>query len=856
MRLFISYCHKDERYIEKFIKVLAPITGDDKLISDVWYDRNIKTGEEFWDKIDEHLANRDVICLFLSIDYLASASCKKEIHKALERRNRENILVIPVVLKPCGWIDESDELSSILAVPKDAKPISSFENEDEAWMDVYRQIKLAIEQYVKIREISINTDFSDFLNDATTFTKANPNKNILKLDDIFVYPDLDKIEKDGECSRISSKYLIDHFDKENRFVIVGEDQSGKTSLLKKYIKELVYRNYYPIYVKDPAEILQGDFEYRIYSLFKKQYISEVELSELNRDKIIAIVDDFHKAKNKAKVLEQLLRFKNFIVVVDDIYTLDTQNNVFSDFQRYEIKQLKPSQRNELVRKWLTASDTYNNKEIASNDELQKIDEAYNLIEATLGRILGKGIMPAYAYFILTMLVVNEGYDKPLDEKITSQGHCYQALIVLFLKKQGVSNAQMDSYINFLTELAVKIYYNHGLALTSLQFDDFVEEYKTNYNFTDSLRMMLEKLDASNIMTKNTLGNYEFNYPYIYYFFAGRFFAQVWEDIDDPNHDNVKKEIETILLNLHKTSNAYIAVFIAHHTKNTALLQRIKDVAKDIYAKYQPASFDSKSLSVFSSVENKFSTPSLPAQNAATQNRQMELERKDKVELQSDSEQNEMDEELDEEDEITKELRRSIKTVEVIGSIIKNRAGSLRNDQLESLFEDAMDVQLRLVTNFLNIVKNIVESDEGLNFLEKKIKETHPEYDDTQLGYRANMLFWSMNLCFLFSVVKKLAFSIGSSTIAKVAKNVCDRRNTPASFMLKHTIFMWFKKNIDITELQKMDKSIDNKTAKDTMLWLISDYCRMHVIGYKETSKLIQLGLKKQLFLPSPNKETK
>ena len=62
-------------------------------------------------------------------------------------------------------------------------------------------------------------------------------------------------------------------------------------------------------------------------------------------------------------------------------------------------------------------------------------------------------------------------------------------------------------------------------------------------------------------------------------------------------------------------------------------------------------------------------------------------------------------------------------------------------------------------------------------------------------------------------------------------------------------------NLISNELQKMDKILDNKTAKNIMLWLITDYCRVHTIGYKETSQLAQLGIRRQILLPSPDKET-
>ena len=168
----------------------------------------------------------------------------------------------------------------------------------------------------------------------------------------------------------------------------------------------------------------------------------------------------------------------------------------------------------------------------------------------------------------------------------------------------------------------------------------------------------------------------------------------------------------------------------------------------------------------------------------------------------------------------------------------------------------MDVQLRHVSNFLELVKSITESEEGTKFLEERIKEAHPEVNEDELPTRANMLFWAMNFCFIFSVIKKTAFSLGSASVVRVAKSVCERRNTPASFLLKHTILMWFKKNVVIDELQKMDKILDNRTAKNAMLWLISDYCRVHVIDYKDASKLQSLGIKKQVLLPSPEKEKK
>lgn len=114
MKVFISYCHKDHDYVSRLIDQLSPITGKDKLISDIWYDRNITAGDDFWDRINEHLDNRDVICLLISPDYIASKSCKEELSRSLKRRDDDGILVIPIILRPCAWLDIDKKLSSIL----------------------------------------------------------------------------------------------------------------------------------------------------------------------------------------------------------------------------------------------------------------------------------------------------------------------------------------------------------------------------------------------------------------------------------------------------------------------------------------------------------------------------------------------------------------------------------------------------------------------------------------------------------------------------------------------------------------------------------------------------------------------
>lgn len=91
----------------------------------------------------------------------------------------------------------------------------------------------------------------------------------MKLDDIFMYPELSFFdsEKDKQIKCLSED-LIKNFTEGDRLVIIGDDQSGKTSLLKKYIIILKEKNFIPVYIFDKERGLQGNFDNRIAKIFK------------------------------------------------------------------------------------------------------------------------------------------------------------------------------------------------------------------------------------------------------------------------------------------------------------------------------------------------------------------------------------------------------------------------------------------------------------------------------------------------------------------------------------------------------------------------------------------------------------
>jgi hypothetical protein len=97
-----------------------------------------------WDQeILSQLHKADVILLLVSANFLASDySYSKEVTIALERMRSESTVVIPIILSPVDWTIAP--FASMQALPENAKPVSTWDSQDEAWAQVAKGIRTAV----------------------------------------------------------------------------------------------------------------------------------------------------------------------------------------------------------------------------------------------------------------------------------------------------------------------------------------------------------------------------------------------------------------------------------------------------------------------------------------------------------------------------------------------------------------------------------------------------------------------------------------------------------------------------------------------------------------------------------------
>jgi hypothetical protein len=140
VEVFFSYSQRDEKLRDKLALHLAMLQRQGVIKS--WHDRKIGAGSEWAKAIDDKLNSAKIILLLISDHFLASDYCYDiEMHRAIERHDAGEALVVPIILKPVDW--RGAPFGQLQAFPKDAKPVTKWSNRDEAFLNIAQGIREA-----------------------------------------------------------------------------------------------------------------------------------------------------------------------------------------------------------------------------------------------------------------------------------------------------------------------------------------------------------------------------------------------------------------------------------------------------------------------------------------------------------------------------------------------------------------------------------------------------------------------------------------------------------------------------------------------------------------------------------------
>ncbi|SRR6266849_943592 len=142
-KVFISYSHKDARYLHQLVEHLAYYERNNLI--EFWSDEKITAGAQWRDEIKRATACTKVAVLLISPSFLASEFiAENELPPLLHAAEEEGAIILPVIVRPSNF--EDTELASFQAVNSPSMPVAKMRGyqRDAFWAKVVRDIKNAV----------------------------------------------------------------------------------------------------------------------------------------------------------------------------------------------------------------------------------------------------------------------------------------------------------------------------------------------------------------------------------------------------------------------------------------------------------------------------------------------------------------------------------------------------------------------------------------------------------------------------------------------------------------------------------------------------------------------------------------
>lgn len=692
------------------------------------------------------------------------------------------------------------------------------------------------------------------------------NKDVIEFDDLYTSPDLKPIEQKRSEKRIKYLNLSDLIleEKDNfNFVLLGDDISGKSSSLKFLTKWFYFKGYIPILLNGNdiknnirLEIIIKKIEIQ----FAEQFTSDQSFEQIlknDSDKFIIIIDDFHlTTKSKSNYWYYLIKnikskFNNIILTGKSYMPMETlisqskkPINIFEEFDVFQLIELGPKLRYSITNKWNSLGCKF--PELEKKNIIEKNDIAIQRIE----QIIGKGYVPSYPLYILTLLQTFESQNIINNPQFSIHGFYYEILINTALSKAVRNSDEIGIYNNFLSHIAFYFFKNRKTEIDKSEFEEILTEFAVEIDFDEfNTNIILETLSNAKLLNVDT--SIYFYPQYIYYFYVAKYLSNNLNSSNKVISNEIREIITNLAKRLYRDEFSSIILFLTHLSKDKFIIDELLNNAKNIFKNQDISKLETDVDKINDLIKE------LPQQvleiMSVDQARENQLDFEEELlQVERDIEENEDDDTTyNYNEDISKinlfeQITLSLKTIDILGQIAKKYWGELSGDVKYEIASETYYVGLRTLSLMINLM---LDDKDGLkellkSSLEKKlIKDKHLIDNFKIKGIiedKANQFLFNMSFLTSWGIIKRVSNAIGSKNISNTLKRIVKENPINSVKLIDTSIKLDYKYSFPWDELEDTKYISPNKLSNLLKQNLIMHYLYLYET---DTKRKIQIANK-------------
>jgi hypothetical protein len=704
-------------------------------------------------------------------------------------------------------------------------------------------------------------EFTTELNEVGANFSHPRAKDNLRLRDIFNYPDFSdrtlhrKLgSTPGAPKLLRGENLLNYVAEHKHILIIGGDVSGKTSLAKvlysdlKSVKDMV-----PVLVS--GEELDGPEEEKfrkgIGRTFAKQYSVEAleNFEQLQPERRALIIDDFNKSKfrnpkTRALILNAAKRLFGVVVVfadelirIEEIAAGNNAPNPLLDFRHLSIRELSYSLRAKLAEQWIRLGQEHTIDE----KEVMRLVSNYEKLFESLFR---KNVLYANPLTILVILQsweVNQSHDM----EAGSYGYLWEELITRALRKEGVEPSEIDLKYTFISRIAFYLFNREQMSLSAQEMREVYDDYKRLYKMHFNVADMLRDLEQARILTCID-GNHRFKHKYVYYYFVARYIKENLSNDDEA--PTLRNQLSNMADRVHYEEYANILSLYVYRTKDREIIKRLLDNARRIYDEYDPCNLE-EDVAFVNRMYKEVPKLELP-DTSLNENREEHRQRLDEAdesidELKRINEEHYNTEYKRELSDILK-INIAIKTLQVIGQILRNSPGSLRADLKFEITKESYKLGLRTLQVLMTIAETNL--DDFRRYFASIIGEKRDIKPGQELLRLADSVIIDLTQGCAYGIIKRISHSVGLEQLSEIYAQVLrEEGGDTASLLIDLSIKLDHFSGVPEAEIRNINKKLkDNAFAFVTLRDMVANYLYLSPAEQRarqSLGKLLDIGIK-------------